>query len=375
MRIGIDARCLSRELTGIGYYCLNVIKELDKNGIESVLFSPAPIRIQNANLKYGTVVQRNYKSSIIRQLWSEFCLPLIVKQYGLDLFWGPSHRLPLFLQKKMASVLTIHDLTWRIVPRTMRKSTLLLEAMLMPPSLRKADLILVDSLSTVSDLNARYQLVRHKLRHITLASEFFHSKNFAGQPEPVLSMEHYLLFVGSIEPRKNLNQLLTAYATLPNELKNKFKLVVVGGKGWGRVNLEEQIMKLSLQDNVVLRGYVKEQELIYLYKQAYCLVMPSLYEGFGLPILEAQAFGVPVVTSNTSSMPEVAGEGAILVDPYSVESIREGLKKLLTNDTLRQELSTKAIENAKKYSWEKTAQLTLEVFKEALVIKRETRHD
>lgn len=120
-----------------------------------------------------------------------------------------------------------------------------------------------------------------------------------------------------------------------------------------------------MQESVKVLGYIDKTEMIALYKNAYILAMPSLYEGFGLPILEAQSYGVPVITSDNSSMPEVAGEGAIITNSYSVESIKSALEQILSNRRLRQKLSEKALINVQKYRWDKTAELTLKAFKEA----------
>lgn len=379
MKVGIDARCLSKELTGIGYYCLHIIKELKKFDVDLILFSPKPLSVPGDILQNISIVQGNCRWNINDHIWSQVYLPFLIQRYNLDLMWGPSHRLPLLLPKKLVKVLTIHDLIWRRTPETMRKRTWLTESVLMPFNLQKADIILADSLSTAADLETDYPKIAHKIRHVPLGSEHMTSKCLSSikQKDPAIlettidtSEKQYVLFVGTIESRKNLTRLLLAYAQLPVALKKEFKLVIVGGKGWGHVNLEKQISELGLQESVALCGYVSEIELLDLYKKAYCLAMPSLYEGFGLPILEAQRFGVPVVTSNNSSMPEVAGDGAILVDPYSVNSISNGLKELLQNNTLRQELSNKAIKNVEKYSWEQTAQQTFCFFKEAMVLKK-----
>lgn len=362
MRIGIDARPLSRQLTGIGYYTFEVIKALDHCEITTILFSPAPLRVELKQLKHCEVISRNHTSLIAKQLWSELYLPFLLRQYALDLFWGPSHRLPSFLPKNLASVVTIHDLIWKKASKTMRKSTWFLEALLMPKSIRRADLILTDSLATEDDLKREYPHCHDKIRHVPLGNR---GACISDPSDPAPLSTPYVLFVGTIEPRKNLNRLLSAYASLSSSLKNRFKLVIAGGSGWGNIDLHQQITQLKLQDNVLIKPYPSTHELFALYQHATCLVMPSLYEGFGLPILEAQGFGIPVITSNVSSMPEVAGDGALLVDPLSINSIQEALEKLLTNTAYRKILSVKARENASKYSWGKTAQLTIQTFQEA----------
>lgn len=177
-------------------------------------------------------------------------------------------------------------------------------------------------------------------------------------------ISNYILFVGSIEPRKNLDNLLKAYLMLPEPLKKDFKLLLVGFKGWKN----EETMKLlkQLKGMVGYIGYVDNKKLASLYRKAFCLIYPSFYEGFGLPPLEAMACGCPVIVSNVASLPEVCGDAAYYVDPYSVESIAEGIEKVLTEEELRQSLIKKGLERAQLFSWEKSARGHLRVFEDVL---------
>ena len=362
MRIGIDARSLSKKLTGIGYYLLEVIKELKKLDVELVLFSPSPLTVAADVLEGIEVVAGSHASPLGRLLWSEFQLPFLLKKHRLDVFWGPAHRFPILLPRSQTAVLTIHDIVWRKVPGTMKLTTRLQEAFFMPLSLRKADLILADSLSTLSDLIDYQPALKSKIKHVPLGCRAKPFESAKDLPQKV-DTKPYLLFTGTIEPRKNLSRLIEAFSALPMDLQQKYHLTVAGGQGWGKVNLEQAIAKHHLEERVILTGYVSDETLFALYQHAYCLAMPSLYEGFGLPILEAHACGVPVITSNVSSMPEVMGDGGVLVDPYSVASIKDGLRQLLENQDLRQDLSAKAMQNAEKYSWEQTARLVLDAFR------------
>lgn len=375
MKIGVDARCLARQLTGIGFYCLNIIEKLEAyKDIELFLFSPSPLQVKTSSLKNISVIEGGYENPISRQIWGELQLPFLIQKYHIDVFWGPSHRIPLLLSQKIPSVLTIHDLVWKKQPKTMAKATRLLETLFMPPSLKKADIVIADSLSTAQDIIEYYPKLNDKIRHIPLGPGNFDRKTKA-DTSPIDTAENnsykknYILFVGTIEPRKNLTRLLEAFAKLETDLKQKFELIIVGAKGWGGVDINSITASLNIKNHVKITGYVSENEMQMLYKNAYALAMPSLYEGFGLPILEAQSYGVPVITSSNSSMPEVAGKGAILVDPFCVESISKALKRLLGDNELRQALSAKAIKNVRKYSWEKTAEQTLNAFKEAIASK------
>ena len=163
--------------------------------------------------------------------------------------------------------------------------------------------------------------------------------------------QNYILCLGTIEPRKNIERIVKAFKNYKKEVKNDLKLVIVGNKGWKY----ENIMKLieSMGTEIIITGYIDEEDKIPIYKLAQFFTFPSLYEGFGMPVLEAMASGVPVVTSNVSSLPEVAGDATILVDPLSEDEIFEAYKKILSDKKLQREMIKKGLEQAKKFQWKK----------------------
>ncbi len=171
--------------------------------------------------------------------------------------------------------------------------------------------------------------------------------------------QHYLLCVGSVEPRKNLHRLLQAWTRLQEQIPSDIQLVVAGAKG--RSLVFPDVSFEQLPPKVHLTGYVKDEQLAGLYSGALALIYPSLYEGFGLPPLEAMACGTPVITSNVTSLPEVVEDAAMLIDPLDVNSIAEGMKRVVESSSLREELQRKGLERAKKYTWERTAHRTWQV--------------
>jgi len=181
----------------------------------------------------------------------------------------------------------------------------------------------------------------------------------------------FFLFVGTLEPRKNLTRLLQAYDSLPLSIKEKMKLVIVGGKGWGKVNLLDMITQLDLTEHVKVLGRVDDMALATLYANAQFLVMPSLYEGFGLPLVEAMSYGTPVLTANNSSMPEVAGNAGLLVDALDVESIADGLQEMITNNRLRERLAKNAKLNVSRFSWDNSAKKLITVFEKAIDLRKD----
>ena len=174
----------------------------------------------------------------------------------------------------------------------------------------------------------------------------------------------YILFVGTIEPRKNVVRLIEAYSKLPEDITNQYNLVIAGQRGLGfeDVFLEISNLKLEIKSRVKLLNYVPEEKLPILYKRASLFVYPSLYEGFGLPVLEAMASGVPVVTSNISSMPEVVGEAGLLVNPYSVAEITDAIMEIVRDNAKASQISIAGMRRAAKFNWEDAAKRMLAVY-------------
>lgn len=181
-----------------------------------------------------------------------------------------------------------------------------------------------------------------------------------------LTAEKFWLSVGTIEPRKNYVQLLNAYEKLKSKDAATFPLVIAGGQGWLMHDFEKQIEQRGLKDNVIITGYLKDAELEWLYQNCYAHVYPSVFEGFGLPVLEAMSLGAPVISSNSSSLPEIVADAGILVDPYDMEDICEAMYKLSQSTEYRNALQEKALEQAKKFSWRKTAQQVVEIYERVI---------
>jgi glycosyltransferase involved in cell wall biosynthesis len=194
--------------------------------------------------------------------------------------------------------------------------------------------------------------------------------NFSGQMEP----KKFWLSVCTLEPRKNLRRLLRAFREYLKSTSNAFQLVLAGGKGWMQGDLESFIGQLGLEEYVQLLGYVTDEELRWLYRNCFAFVYPSLYEGFGLPVLEAMDFGAPVITSNTTSLPEVAGDAAHFVDPLNDKAITEGLLALEQRDEYRAHLKEKAFRRAKQFSWERSGKRVLQVYEQVMRLPKFERN-
>ncbi len=373
MKIGVDARLLSQRVTGIGRYTndlsLALLRQADKRGDKYLLYTPSPPVGSTSNLIRKNVRAWGVRGRLARMLWSQSLLPLAATRDGIDLFWGATHRLPRYLPDRIARVVTIHDLVWRRAGDTMRPLSRWMESRLMPEAIRLADRIMVDSRSTFNDLSSEFPQAAEKIRIVHLGITSLVAPSARSDLSEMGIFKPYFLFVGTLEPRKNLRRLLSAYASLPEFVRDAYSLVIAGGKGWGCIDLNAVIRSLGLEGSVILVGYVSDSQLTSLYSNARFLAMPSIYEGFGLPLLEAMSLGIPVLTSNCSSLPEVVGNAGLLVDPLDDLALAKGLLNLLMDDVLHANLASKTLPNAKRFSWDKCAAETIAVFDEAIALR------
>lgn len=361
--LGVFFQSAVNQPTGIFNATMGVLPRLAKHPeIRLVLFEDNNLGHSLAEVQ----LWQRLKNKLKKMIWFFGVLPHKIQKSQLEIYWGPGNYLPPFLSKSIARVVTIHDLVWMKYPRTMRLSGYLSDRLLMPASIRKADRIIAVSHSTAQDIKKQFPEVADRVRVVHLAASLSACPLDKPEPLSVGVNKPYILFVGTLEPRKNLRRLLEAFSLLAEEVRGQYQLVIAGGKGWGGIDVARTAENMGIASRVLVTGYVSNQQLAALYANAYLLAMPSLYEGFGLPILEANAFGVPVLTSFCSSMPEVAGDAAILVDPLNVQEMAEGLNALLSDRHYRDSLAAKAKKNAQRFSWEKAAQQTLVVFKEAM---------
>jgi glycosyltransferase involved in cell wall biosynthesis len=371
MRIAVDARLICGPLNGIARYTTEMSKAISEINPDIHLYAPGRLNAVAKDRLGGINIKPSYFNSRPgKMFWSQSLLPWTAKKDKVDVFWGPTHRLPNLLPHSIARVVTIHDLVWMFAPETMRSLSYRLEKILVPQAVRLADLIIADSQSTADQLAFVFPGAKYKTRVVYLGkSQLPHPGSTSNLLELGVSRP-YFLFVGTLEPRKNLKRLLKAFSLLSIDLKQSALLVIVGGSGWGGVNITALIEQFGLSGSVFISGFVNDAQLSTLYANAQFLVMPSIYEGFGLPLVEAMSFGVPILTSHSSSLPEVAGPAGFYVDPLSVESIANGLLVMLTNESIRDNLSIEAKVRADQFSWKNSAKAALSVFEEAIDVRK-----
>ncbi|OBQ60218.1 glycosyltransferase family 4 protein [Mesorhizobium erdmanii] len=372
MKIGIDGRNLGSATDGIGRFVHNAVKALAALGAGVTVYSPGRINA-NYEIPSGVSVRvANYKGPYARIFWGQAVLPSLARRDRVEVFWGPSHRLPLVLDGGIARVVTIHDLVWLHAARTMRTRTWAGDRLLMKPALRTADAVVADSMATATALTAEFPWLKAPVRTVHPGTVALPAPGDFASLQPLGISQPYALFVGTVEPRKNLGNLIKAYGLLPTSIRSGCDLVIAGGSGWKQTGLADKVRAGGLEANIKFTGFVDDMTLATLYANCLFLAMPSLYEGFGFPIVEAQSFGKPVLTSNTSSMPEVAGGNAVLVAPNDPEAIAAAFSQLCADAQFRSGLAAGAQKNAGRFTWDNHAKGMLRVFEQAVEQRRKS---
>ncbi len=287
----------------------------------------------------------------------------------IDLLHCPAYTAPYVPGIKLC--VTIHDMSFLTHPHFHTEENRKFCLVQSLRAARLADAILCDSQATANDVRRYLHVPLDRLFVVPGAPgpEFRRLDDHRAIASTLLRLgihENYLLFVGSVEPRKNLVTIIEAFARMRAGSHRQEWLVIAGGSGWKNEEIYQRVHELRLTHVVRFLGFLPTEDLVVLYNACRAFVYPSLYEGFGLPVLEAMACGAPVVTSNVSSLPEVAGDTALLVDPRDVEGIAEAMRAVLEDAQLRTTLRAKGLERASRFSWERTARLTLEVYHRCL---------
>lgn len=359
MKIGVDCRPLTRSVSGIRKYTYELLKRLTlQEDAHWYLYSYNSI-LEEIDAKKNISLECCPDNSKFGELiWYHTQLPKYLTRDGIDIFWSPRHHLPYFLNRKIKSVVSIHDLTWIHQAETMKLQNYWAEKLQIPYSIKRADKIITISNYSRSAIQDHFHHSKKKIEIISCAASLANNLQKVNALPP-----KYLLFVGTIEPRKNIFRLLSAYKNLTPQIKKDYPLVIVGGNGW-KVSLTDLIEELNLFGNVLVFNNINDAELAYIYSKAKLLLMPSLYEGFGLPILEAFQYGIPAIASNTSSMPEVLGDAGLTVNPYEIGGISTAINKLLTSTKEYKKYQENINDQLKKYDWQESSDKLWGLFKE-----------
>ncbi len=370
MHIAIDARIAHYTGAGIGQYAVHLaqaLARLDRANQYVLLQS----RKDQRTLVDEPHVQRHGIWTPSHHRWeqgllaAEFTLFPAVRRLHIDLLHSTDFIPPLRL-RGFKSVITVHDLAFLRWPHFLTEDSARYYGQV-EAAVERADHIIAVSESTKNDLVKLLGAPRNKITVVYEAADPLYRP--MTRAEALASMrsafplpEEFILFVSTIEPRKNIATLLRAYRRLLDSYKVSAGLVLAGATGWLADQIFETVEQLDLQRHVTFLGRVQNGDLVYLYNLARCLAHPAYYEGFGLTPLEAMACGTPVVVSNVSSLPEVVGDAALLIDPNNDEELAVALHRVLTDETLRASLREKGLARARTFSWERTAEETLAVY-------------
>ena len=354
MNIGINAVAAFKEpRTGVEEYVYQLIKHLtmlkDSDKHHFILYS------QNNN-NFNFKLPNNFEINKLRwslPMWTQIRLTAEILKNKPDILFIPVHVLPFIHPEN--SVTTIHGLEYEYYPEMYPANHLRYLRWSTKYALKNTKKIITVSQNTKNDLIKLYNADPDKIKVIYHG---FNDRIRLNKLKPKKDYP-YILFLGRLETKKNVQGLIKAFNSLKKKYQVPHKLILAGSNGFGHKDIRSQISKIKFKDDIIDKGYVSEKDKMVLLRNAEMFVLPSFYEGFGMPILEAQAAKCPVITSNVSSMPEVAGEGAILIDPENIEQISNMMYKIIDDNDFRKRLIKEGSSNLERFSWQECAQETL----------------
>ncbi len=374
-KVLINALQLSNTNSGVQYYTLNLLNNIKSDSPPSpnspeikALLSNS---YKNTNIDNSIIQQVNFNSQnrFKRVYFENFALANYFKKNQFNLYHSTSYVLP--ISWKYTSVLTVHDLIALDYPEFCHTKNRTYFKFYLPLSIKKATKIIAVSNTIKKDIIKHFNIPDNKIEVIYhgISKRFkkvTESKVLNKVQEKYRLPEKFILFVGNIEPKKNLVRLLMAYNQLKKNNNIEHKLVIIGKKAWKYKSVFKTLKVLKLDNDTFFPGYIPENDLPVFYSLADLFVFPSLYEGFGSPPLEAMACETAVLVSNTGALPEITGGKCLQVDPYSVDDLANGMNLLIHDVKLRQETIEKGKKWVNQFTWEKTTKSTIKIYNELL---------
>lgn len=363
MIIGVDGRIMQSQKAGMGYYLSMVIAALLKNDQQNKYkILGDDLGLEAKNLYSYSLIGK--KRKLVNFLWKNLSWPKFENIIGgCDLGFFPNFViLPTDLKK---TIVMIPDLSFLYYPEVIEPKNLLYLKKFVPPTCESAAAIITISQNTKNDLIKHFGVAADKIYVTPLAADPIFSPHINRRGsirDKYYFKKKYILFVGTLEPRKNIEILVRAYQE-SKLVREKFDLVLAGARGWMDDHLQALLAQDDLMSDIKILGYVPQGDLPWLYSQASLFAFPSLYEGFGLPVIEAMNMGVPVICSNASSLPEVGGDAVEYFNPFDAEELKEKLNLVLFDKGKKEQMKEAGMKQARNFSWEKTAFETINVFK------------
>jgi len=391
MRIAINAQLLSYSDSyrngGISRYIRHLLTAIAKQPgqHEYTVFVNGQETVKRLRQEHEQAAQMEYipvywpeNRPASRVVWEQRHLPALLRERRIEVFHSPANVLPEMLPRECASVVTLHDLAFLLYPEVLTRAKRVYHRIFTTRSLRRATMIIAVSHSTKKDAVKLVGIAPGRVQTVYTCIDERFSNVITNEEKQTFYRQHgldggYLLYLGTLEPRKNIPTLLEAYRELREVYSRKEKLALVGGKGWLYDETFAKAQSLGLASEVLFPGYVSNEEQLLWYHGASAFAYPSLYEGFGLPVAESLACGVPVVTSNVSSLPEAGGDLALTVDPLDSHALAAALQRALTDTILRRRCRELAPTVSQRFSAQVMAQQTIAVYEQAAALHRARR--
>jgi len=367
MFISIDARGAAWYAgTGIGTYTMQILKhllEIDNFNNYYLFWSG---RDYDAFKKYENV-KVSISSRKHHRFWEQYYIPDVLKNKSIDLYHVPQNGIGLPQKKNSLHVATIHDLIPYVMPETVGRGYLTKFISQMPQIISSIDMLITVSEWSKKDIMRIFDVPEDRIAVTHLAADdmFMPMDKLAAQDfvkGKYTIDKDFILYLGGFSPRKNVKSILVAFSMIYKNLSKDYKIVIIGSEKDDHQFLTKLSQSLGICDKVFFTGFVPYEDLPWFYNASDVFVYPSLYEGFGLPVLEAMNCGTPVITSNVSSIPEIAGDSALLIDPFDTEKLADAMSKVLEESSVKADLISRGFERSKNFSWAKTAAKTLKVY-------------
>ena len=371
MRIALDGIPLSEALTGVGHYTFELARHLaSSNGDEIFVVSPRKFvsSITSETSPVPNLHLTRDSMSPLNRFWWSMGLPRYIRKQEIQVFHGTNFEVP--LTGKCPSVITIHDLSMVLHPQTHERRRVRRARKRLPMMARAATMVVTPTEVVRQEVHAHLQIPLDRIVTIPEAARSAFRRQDPARTEIVRKRlkitQPFVLYVGTVEPRKNLLNLVRAFEHVLSECDFSVQLVIAGRKGWMVNDLFRHVKRSSAAEQIIFTGYLSDDDLCALYSSCALFAYVSLYEGFGLPPLEAMACGAPVIASRIPSLSETIGEAALLVAPTDVQELANNIRSLIQNENLRTQLARKGLQRSSELSWDRTAQLTRAVYDEAL---------
>lgn len=374
IKIGLDIQPILKDKTGVGWYTQKIVENLQSNifefegyGFNFLNRNRIDDEVKNLNFNYKINSLMPY--GVYRRIWH--ILPVSFNalfESDADIFHFFNYIVPPKIRGRI--IVTIYDMVYKLFPETMARSNYKRLEKELKSSADRADKIVTISMNSKKEIMEYLDVAEDRIDIVypgidaNIYSKDFPPQRFEETKAKYRLPSRYILYLGTLEPRKNIGRIIDAYVLFIKEADEEINLVIAGKKGWMFDEIFKKVEDYGLEDKIIFTGYVDEGDKPLIYKMSDLFIFPSLYEGFGMPVLEAMAAGVPVITSNTSALPEVAGDAALLINPLDVEDIAYAIKKLMKDEALRNSLIQKGQKRSRDFSWKKSAEKLLDIYRE-----------